>query len=197
MNEAERIKRFEDTTALLSGHFVLSSGLHADKYIAKRRLYTSPEKVSDLCRETAFIFKDAKAEVVVSPAVGGVALSQWVAYHLTLQSGYSRNILAVFAEKTGHDQKEFGFSEGCGEFIANKRVLVVDDILTTGGSIEAVIRAVKGLGGVAIGAGVLWLRGDEPNLDIPFSALIKKTFPVWKPEDCPLCMRDVPFNKLK
>lgn len=197
MNEEERIKRFEDTTALLSGHFILSSGLHADKYIAKRRLYTSPLKVSDLCREIALAFKDAKAEAVVSPAVGGVALSQWVAYHLTVQSGYSRHILAVFAEKIGHDQKEFGFSERCGEFLAGKRVLVVDDILTTGGSIEAVIGAVKNSGGIIMGAGVLWLRGEEPDLGIPFSALIRKTFPTWRPDECPLCARNVPFDKLK
>ena len=196
MNETKRIELFEQTTALLSGHFVLASGLHADKYVAKRRFYTHPLKVSRLCREIAERFKDDNVEAVVSPAVGGVALSQWVVYHLTELTG--REVLAVFAEKVGESKKEFGFSEGCGDFLAGKRVLITDDILTTGGSIDAVRKAATDAGGVVIGVGILWLRAKEKvEMDIPFFALINKTFPVWTPAECPLCARNVPLDKLK
>ena len=195
MDQEGRIGLFEQTTALLSGHFILTSGLHAQNYVAKRRLYTHPFKVSSLCREIAERFKDEGVEAVVSPAVGGVALSQWVAYHLTELTG--RFVFAVFAEKVG-DKKEFSFSEGCGDFLVGKRVLVVDDVLTSGGSIDAVRKAVTDAGGIVIGVGVLWLRGEgKVEMDVPFFALITKTFPAWKPEDCPLCAKNIPFTKLK
>ncbi|MDO8663792.1 MAG: phosphoribosyltransferase family protein, partial [Candidatus Wildermuthbacteria bacterium] len=196
MNEIERIERFERTTALLDGHFLLTSGLHAIKYIAKRRLYTHPLLVSELCREIAEHFQGDNIEAVVSPAVGGVALSQWVATHLTGLSG--RTVLSVFAEKIG-DSKVFGFSEGCGEFLTGQRVLIVDDILTTGGSIEAVIKAVMDAGGIPIGVAVLWLRSEEPSLGLPFFALIGKKFSNYKPgpETCPGCAKNIPFYRLK
>ena len=194
MNESERIALFEQTSALLSGHFLLTSGLHADKYIAKRRLYTHPLKVSALCREIAERFQYQEVEAVVSPAVGGVALSQWVAAHLTELTDCE--VLAVFAEKIGDDKKDFGFSEGCGEFLAGKRVLIVDDILTTGGSIDAVRNAVTSAGGTVMGASVLWLR-SAVKIDIPFFALIEKTFPTLVSAVCPQCVQSTPFDKLK
>lgn len=196
MNEAERIGLFEQTTALLSGHFRLTSGLHADKCVAKRRLYTHPLKVSRLCQKIAERFENDNVEVVVSPAVGGVALSQWVAYHLTELAG--REVLAVFAEKVGESKKEFGFLEGCGDFLVGKRVLITDDILTTGGSIDAVRKAVTDRGGIVIGVGILWSRAKEKvEMDIPFFALVSKTLPVWTPEECPLCVQNIPLEKLK
>ncbi|MFH1780550.1 MAG: phosphoribosyltransferase family protein [Candidatus Nealsonbacteria bacterium] len=194
MNQEARIMIFKETTALLSGHFSLTSGLHTPNYVAKRRLYTRPLKVSGLCYEVAEHFKHDNVEVVVSPAVGGVALSQWVAAHLTDLTG--REVLAVFADKVG-DKKEFTFSEGCGEFLVGKRVLVVDDVLTTGGSIEAVYKVVQDVGGILMGASVLWLRGKMEIIDVPFFALITKNFPTFKPEECPLCANHIPFDKLK
>jgi len=195
MNETERIKLFEEATALLSGHFLLASGLHADKYVAKRRLYVYPLKVKRLCQEIAEYFKDSNVEAVVSPAVGGVALSQWVAFSLAELTG--REVLAVFAEKVG-DKKEFGFSEGCGDFLADKRTLIVDDVLTTGGSIDAVRKAVTEARGVVIAVGILWLRAKEKaEMDVPFFSLIVKAFPAWKPGECPLCVQNIPFNQLK
>ncbi len=199
MNQNERIKLFEETTALLTGHFILTSGLHAKNYVAKRRLYTRPLKVGALCLEIAEHFMDADVEAVASPAVGGVALSQWVAYHLTRLLG--RDIIADFCEKVevpGGTTKAFGFSEGCGEFLADKRVLVVDDVLTTGGSLDGARQAVVNAKGNVIGAGVLWLRTEgKTEMDIPFFPLITKAFPAWAPKDCQLCAENVPFTKLK
>lgn len=195
MDQEGRIGLFEQTTALLSGHFVLTSGRHADRYVAKRRLYSSPFRVNKLCFEIANHSYNEEAEAVVSPAVGGVALSQWVAFHLS--DLLDREIPAVFVEKDEKNPGEFKFSEGCGDFITGKRVLLVDDVLTTGGSIEAARRAIVKAGGTVIAVSVLWQRCENIELDVPFYALIHKVFPTWAPEECPLCAKGVPFNKLK
>ncbi|OGZ20409.1 MAG: hypothetical protein A2654_00525 [Candidatus Nealsonbacteria bacterium RIFCSPHIGHO2_01_FULL_43_31] len=193
MNQEERIELFRQTTAFLSGHFLLHSGLHADKYVAKRRLYSSPRKVKELCLEITKHFRDLEVQAVASPAVGGVALSQWVGIHFADLLG--REVPAVFVEKDEDNPREFKFSEGCGDFIVGKKTLLVDDVLTTGGSIEAARRAIIKAGGTVIAVAVLWQRCEKIELDVPFYALIHKVFPSWAPPECPLCAKNIPLIK--
>ena len=197
MNEQEALVIFDETKAVVSGHFLLTSGLHADRYVSKERVYAYTTKLSKLCRAIAEYFQADDIEAVVSPVIGGVALSQWIANHLTsLQrgAGQKEEVLAIFADKQ-HDIGKFNITRGYDEFVEGKRVLVADDIRTTGGSIERVIEVVKLYGGRVVGTSVLWDRGDKKP-DLPkFFSLINVKFPTWVPAECPSCKQAVPINR--
>lgn len=190
MKEAEALQIFLDTGALVDGHFLLSSGLHAGRYVAKELVYPHTTKLNSLCGAVADRFRYDDIEAVVSPVVGGVALSQWTANHLTRMKG--QEVQAFWVEKTSF--KSFALLRRYAQLVAGKKVLIVDDVLTTGHSVEAVRRAVESCGASVMGIGVLWLRG-EINLIMPkFFSLINCRFPVWKASECPLCAQGIPIN---
>lgn len=190
MKEEEALEIFAETASVASGHFLLASGKHADRYVNKDGVYPYTTKLAKLCEGIAENFKNDNIEVVVSPVVGGVALSQWIANHLTRMTG--REVMAVYAEKA--EGGEFALRRGYDKIVAGKRVLVADDVLTTGGSIEGIIRAVKSVGGEVIGVGILWDRGGIQLEGVKFVSLINIKFPAWIPEECPLCAQKVPIN---
>ena len=101
-------------------------------------------------------------------------------------------VLAFWAEKTGPET--FGLLRGYDRSVAGRNVLIVDDVLTTGGSIEAVIRAVKSCGGLVMGVGIFWLRGEMRLIVPEFFSLINYSFPTWSKAECPLCFHKVPIN---
>jgi orotate phosphoribosyltransferase len=161
---------FEKAGALLKGHFLLSSGFHSDVYFEKYRVLQYPEYVETLCRKMAELFKDDKIQVVVGPTTGGVIIAYEVAKNLG-----TRSIIAEPGE-TGRIFKR-GFSIDPGE-----RVLIVDDILTTGGSIREVIELVEKYKGDIQGIGVL--------LDRSGGEVAK-----YSPGECPLCKAGDPLTK--
>jgi orotate phosphoribosyltransferase len=132
---------------------------------------------------------------VIAPAIGGVILSQWVAYYLTGIS--SHEVLGVYAEKSP-DGDGFVIKRGYDKLIAEKKVLVVEDILTTGGSARKVIEAVRALSGEVIGLGVLCNRGGITPTDVAnpprLFALANITLETFDPDNCPLCRQGVPIN---
>ena len=144
--------------ALLDGHFQLNSGRHSPVFVEKFRLLQYPEATERLCRLIADRFRGEGPQVVAGPTTGGIILSYEVARLLGLRG--------IFAEKTdGQRRFQRGFSIGRGE-----RVLVVDDVLTTGGSVREVLAAVREAGGEAIGLGVLVDRsggGADPSTGLP------------------------------
>lgn len=178
---------------ITDSHLVYTSGKHGSTYFNKDAIYPHTEVTSMLCEEIARHFKDKGIEVVIAPAVGGVILSQWIAYHLTKITG--REVLGVYAEKDGDD---FVIKRGYDKLSSGKKVLIVEDILTTGGSVKKVIDAARAVGANVIGLGVLCNRGGITAEDVSnppeLFALINVNFDAWDEKNCPLCAKQVPIN---
>jgi orotate phosphoribosyltransferase len=176
---------FEQAGALLKGHFLLTSGLHSPVYWEKFKVLQSPQHTEQLCRMIADHFRDQKIEVVAAPTTGGIIL----AFETAQQLG----VRGIFAEKTG--EKERAFKRGFN-IKPDERVLIVDDIMTTGGSIRQTIDAVKKLGGNIIGVGVMVDRStQEIDFGVPLFSCLRAEAVTYSPEDCPLCKEGIPLVK--
>lgn len=180
--EAEAI--FRATGAMMEGHFLLSSGLHSSVYWEKFRVLQYPRYTEQLCALIAEHFRDQAVQLVAGPTTGGVLLAYEVARHLGVRS--------IYAEKQGEGRVfRRGFEISPGE-----RILVVDDVLTTGGSIRQVMDEVRRRGGEVIGVGVLVDRSQQnTDLGAPLFSCYKTSAPNYKPEDCPLCAAGMPLEE--
>ncbi|MBI2263172.1 phosphoribosyltransferase [Candidatus Berkelbacteria bacterium] len=195
MNEQEVLQLLGKVGAVITGgHFVYTSGKHGTVYVDKDALYPHTKETSYLCRAIAEQFADDGVEAVVAPAIGGVILSQWTAFHLSEITG--REILAFCAEKT-----DGGFvikRGGATKKLPGKNILVVEDVLTTGGSAKKVVEATRALGGNVVGLGVLCNRGGITPQDVAdppkFFALVNVKLDAWDEAECPLCAQGVPIN---
>jgi orotate phosphoribosyltransferase len=226
MKEQEVLRILGKVGAVIKdSHIVYTSGKHGNAYVNKDAVYPYYYETSDLCRAIAENFADDNVEVVIGPAIGGVILSQWTAAHLTQITGHT--VLGVYAEREeqllldsqGNDKSfvvidkviriwggqqlvikktEFVIKRGYDKLIAGKRVLMVEDVLTTGGSAKKVIEATRALGGNVIGLGVLCNRGGvtAENVGNPpkLFSLLNLKLDDWDEADCPLCAQGVPIN---
>jgi orotate phosphoribosyltransferase len=176
---------FEKSGALLKGHFLLASGLHSPVYWEKVRVIQFPEYTEKLCAMIADHFRKSGIEVVAGPTTPGIIL----AYETARQLG----VRGIFAEKDEVGGRIFrrGFSIDPGE-----KVLIVDDILTTGGSVRDVMAAVKKAGGNIVGVGVLVDRSIEKvDFGVPFYSCHRTEVITYPPEKCPLCAKGIPLVK--
>ncbi len=173
---------FQKSGALLKGHFLLTSGRHSPVYWEKFRVLQFPEYTEQLCQMIARHFQKQNVRVVAGPTTGGIIIAYEVARQLGVRS--------VFAEKEGNLRVfRRGFNIDPGE-----RVLIVDDILTTGGSIGEVMAAVNKLGGRIIGIGVLVNRSEqEIDFGVPLFACHRAVTQTYQPQSCPLCAAGVPL----
>lgn len=175
---------FKRSGAILKGHFLLTSGLHSPVYWEKFRILQSPEYTERLCSLIAEHYRKQNVDVVASPTTGGIIVGFEVARQL--------GVRAIFAEKEGPTDRAFrrGFMMQPGE-----RVLIVDDILTTGMSIRQVIAAVNKLNAIdIIGIGVLVDRsGKDPDFGIPLFSCHRSVTLTYSPEDCPQCQQHIPL----
>ena len=196
MNEPEVLSVLGKVGAVITNsHVVYTSGMHGKVYVNKDAVYPHTAETSRLCRAIAERFADDNVQVVVAPAIGGVILSQWVAYHLSEITG--REVLGVYAEKSASGDA-FVIKRGYDKLIVGKNVLVVEDILTTGGSAKKVIEATRAIGGNVVGLGVLCNRGGitpEDVANVPkLTALVNMKLDAWDEAACPLCEQNVPVN---
>jgi orotate phosphoribosyltransferase len=174
---------FEETGALLTGHFRLSSGLHSDRYLQCARLLMWPERAQSAGRELAEKLAEFSAGAVVSPALGGIVIGHEVARALGTR--------ALFAERQGG---AFALRRG---FVLEpgERVVVVEDVFTTGGSTKEVCAAVEAAGGRVVAVGSLVDRGAVIDaFSVPARSLISLPIPAWLPADCPLCAKGVALD---
>lgn len=196
MNEQEVLRVLSKVGAVIvNSHIVYTSGKHGTAYVNKDAVYPHTAETFRLCRAIAERFADDRVEVVIAPAIGGVILSQWTAHHLTEMNG--RDVFGVYAEKSeGGDA--FIIKRGYDKFIAGKKVLVVEDVLTTGGSAKKVVEATRVIGGNVIGLGVLCNRGGitpQDVADVPkITALVTVRLDAYDEATCPLCAGNVPVN---
>jgi orotate phosphoribosyltransferase len=177
-------------------HFVGTNGNHMDTYINKDALYPHTDFASTLGEAMAQAMVAWDPEVVVSPALGGIVLTQWSANHASKILG--RDVLAVYAEKVEGPEKKFAFTRGYDKLVAGKRVVVVEDNLTTGGSVRKVVELVRETGGEVVGVVAMLNRGgvDIAAVGNPphFEAIIEADLKSWPAEACELCKAGVPVN---
>lgn len=176
MTEKETIELFEKKHALLTGHFKLSSGLHSAKYLQCALVLQYPEISEKMAKALAAKFAGSGAELVVGPALGGVTFAYEVARAL--------GIRGIFTERDeGRMVLRRGFSIRPGE-----KVLVIEDVVTTGLSTKEVMEVVKSSGGVVVGVGSIIDRSDvNPDYGVKFESLAKIKVETHKPEDCLMC----------
>lgn len=180
MTNDEVLQIFSDNQALLTGHFLLSSGLHSPRYLQCALVMQHPAVAAQLCAALAAKAQaDAaigKIDLVIAPALGGVIVAHEVARAL--------GVRALFTERQDGGMKlRRGFELKNGE-----RCLVVEDVVTTGGSTREVMEVVAQYGAVTVGAGSLIDRsGGAVNLGVPRHALAVLDVPTYQPDNCPLC----------
>lgn len=168
-------RRLEECGALLEGHFQLTSGLHSNRYVQCAKLLCHPRHAEAVCTALADRFAADKPDLVLGPALGGVIVAHEVARRL--------DVPAYFAErKDGQMAIRRGFSIEPG-----KRVLVVEDVVTTGGSVKEVLELLRESRAEVVGVGSVVQRAPASPFDVPYEALLKIDVEAWKPEDCPLC----------
>jgi orotate phosphoribosyltransferase len=172
-----------DVGAVMDGHFRLSSGLHSPVFVEKFRLLEQPTATERLCRLMADRFRGDGPDLVAGPTTGGIILSFEVARLLGLRG--------IFAEPSeGGRDFQRGFQVKPGE-----RTLIVDDVLTTGGSIRDVIDAARRAGGEPIGVGVLVDRsGGRADFGLPLFACVELDLPNYEEASCPLCAAGAPLT---
>ena len=187
MIPADVRRHFEETGALLSGHFKLSSGLHSDRYLQCAKVLMWPGRADALGRALGALLRPFGAESVVSPALGGVIIGQEVGRALGVRALFTERVDGAFALRRG-------FSLEPGE-----KVAVIEDVVTTGKSTREVIAVVRAAGAVAVACGSIIDRRSanergETVDGIPFRALLALDVPAWDPAACPLCAKGAPLT---
>lgn len=195
MKEDEVLKVLARVGAVITGsHIVYTSGRHGSAYVNKDAIYPHTADTFLLCNAIAreFSILERIPQVVIAPAVGAIILSQWVAHRLRRFTG--RDVLAVYADKEGDS---FVIKRGYDKLVTGKRVVVVEDVLTTGGSARKVVDAVRAIDGDVMGVGVLCNRGGVTQEDLgvrKLFALVNIKMDSWDEVDCPLCKEGMPIN---
>jgi len=181
MDDIGRI--FREAGALLEGHFRLSSGLHSGHYIQCALVLQYPRIATHLGARLAEAFAGEPIETVIAPAIGGIIVAHEVARHLEVR--------AIFAEReAGRFVLRRGFAIAPAE-----RVLIVEDVITTGRSTREVIELVREAGGEAVGVGALVDRsGTALYFGVPLRTLLQLEWPTYPPDECPLCAAGVPMT---
>jgi orotate phosphoribosyltransferase len=175
---------FKSCGGLLEGHFLLTSGRHSDRYMQCAKLFVEPEKAEKLCAALALKLKDFKIDVVAAPAVGGIIIGYIMARLLG-----ARN---VFAER---EDGKMTFRRGF-EISPKDRVLVVEDVVTTGGSAAEVVELVKKCGADAAAvASIVDRSNGKVDFGVPYRALLSMEVISYEAAECPLCRKGLPLIK--
>ena len=184
MTENELLDIFRRHSALLEGHFILSSGLHSDRYVQCAQVLQHPRVAEQLCSQLADRLRHLKPSVVAAPALGGVLVAHEVARAL--------GVRAIFTERQeGAMTLRRGFSLEPGE-----PTLVVEDVITTGLSTRETIQCIEQAGGNVVGAGSLIDRsGGTTDLGMTKASLINLKIQNYNPAECPLCKAGIPAVK--
>jgi len=188
MTREEILSLFIESGALLEGHFQLTSGLHSDRYFQCAKVLQHPRAAEKLCHDIADAFPSHSVDVVIAPAIGGIVVGQEVGRQLGVRTMFTER-------KDGTMQLRRGFEISRGE-----RVLVCEDVVTTGGSVQEVIDIVRGLGGLPAGVAYIVDRsGGAVRFPLEHNgkqfSLLAMDVVAFTSESCPLCKRGLPVMK--
>ncbi len=184
MNMEEILNVFKKTGVMLEGHFLLTSGRHSDKYMQCARLFEYPEYSEMLCKELANRFKHDEVDLVIGPALGGIIMSYEVSRALGVRN--------IFAERQdGEMTIRRGFN-----VIPGQRVLVVEDVVTTGGSVKEVLKLLEERQAQIVGVGVIVDR-SKGSVDFGYKmeSLVSMEVVSYQPDECPICKSGEPLVK--
>ncbi|WP_238988774.1 orotate phosphoribosyltransferase [Calorimonas adulescens] len=172
------------TEALLEGHFLLTSGKHSDRYIQCAKITQYPEYCEEICKAMAKNFQDEGVDVVIGPAIGGILESYEVARQLKAKSIFAERENRILTLRRGFEIKE------------GERVLVVEDVTTTGGTTREVIDLVRSHGGIVVGVtSIVDRSGGKIDFGVTFKPLVIVDFNTYNPDECLLCKRGIPYIK--
>lgn len=192
LSQKEVLSIFREKGALKEGHFELSSGLHSGEYVQAALVLQYPSYADKLCRSLSCYFEEENVQLVISPAIGGIIVGQKVAEVLGAR--------AIFAERVqGKLVLRRGFDISYGE-----RTLIVEDVITTGGSVREVIEIVEAKGGIVVGVGclvdrsegkVVFSLGKDKKKVIRPKSLLSLRLQTYSKQDCPLCRKGLPLSR--
>ncbi len=175
-------------------HFVYTSGKHGSVYVNKDALFQHPKETVLICKIIAERYKDKDIDAVVGPAIDGIVLSQWTAYQLTKLK--KKEVLGLYTEKDINGNQIF--TRGYDKLIKGKKVLIVEDTTTTGGSVKKVVKSVKKAGAKITGVCVMINRDPKKvtseTIGAPFFALSTLPLETFDSKKCPLCKKGIPVN---
>lgn len=176
LSKEAAVKIFTESKALLAGHFRLTSGRHSNQYMQCAQVLQYPHFTEQLARHLADKFQDDNVELVVGPAMGGIIVAYEVARQLKIPGFFCERQDGKMALRRGFQIKP------------GQRILVVEDVVTTGGSVQEVIEVVKSAGGEVMGVGVLVDRsGGAVDFGVKKEAVLTMDIESWEAEVCPLC----------
>jgi len=176
LNKKRMNEILEKTGVLRSGHFLLNSGKHSNKYIQCAKIFQHPDISAEISKDLAEKYDGYDIDIVIGPAVGGIILAYEVARQLEVSALFAEREKGVMTLRRGFEIKP------------GSKVLVVEDVITTGGSVKEVIDVVRSAGGEVVGvAGVVDRSGSKPLFDVPFKSAIKIDINTFEPEECPMC----------
>jgi len=183
-SEQEYVERIlEESKALLNGHFKLTSGLHSDRYIEKIKVIQSPDKVESLCTLLAKRLADLDADIVVGLAMGGIALGYEVAKQLGTEFIFTQRKDGAMSIRSG-----FYIEKGV-------KAIIIEDIVTTGGSVFEVIELLRSMGVEVLAVGLLVDRtGGKIDFGVRTEALLSIEVTAYQPDECPLCQKNIPLT---
>lgn len=175
---------FRQTGVLLEGHFLLTSGRHSGKYMQCAKIFQYPKFSEELCGQLAQKFMNDGIEIVIGPALGAVIMAYEVSKWLEARNMFTERESGIMMLRRG-----FTIEKGA-------KVLVVEDVITTGGSVREVMNVVEQLGGKVVGVGCFVDRtGGKIDFGVKFESLVSIMIESYSPEECPLCKEEVPLVK--
>lgn len=175
MNQWEVLEILEREGAVQKGHFLLSSGLHSDTYVQCAKVLQYPNLAESLAREMAKDAEGLRPELVISPAMGGIIIGYMVALALRRRMVFTERQEGRMALRRGQ------------QVLEGERVLIVEDVITTGGSVLEIMKLVREHGGEVVGLEAIIERGDDRDFGVPKKVLLRLDAPVWEEAECPLC----------
>ena len=176
MTHNEALEIYKKTGAVLHGHFKLTSGRHSDTYMQSAKIFVDTDSSEKLCKALAEKLSDIEVDLVISPAIGGILMGYEVARQLKKPNIFAERENGVMTLRRG-----FTIPKGA-------KVLVVEDVVTTGGSVKEVIELVKSLGGEVVAVASITDRSNgKIDFGVKYVALISMDIVSYEPEECPLC----------
>ena len=174
----------QNTGAILDGHFLLTSGKHSNKYVEKFRLIEQPESLDFVCQTMADLHKNKEINLILGAAVGGILISGGVGRKLNVKHIFTERVNSIMELRRGF------------EIDKNSKVLIVEDIVTTGGSIFELIDVVNKYGGEIVGITSILNRNKEPiDFRVPYTPLVQFPVQSWNVSDCPQCKSNKTITK--
>ena len=179
MNRWEVLEILERAEAVRKGHFLLASGLHSDTYVQCAMVLQHPRLAESLAGEIAAGFRAEEIDLVISPALGGIIIGYLVAMALSRRMLFAERVEGKMTLRRGQRINE------------GERALIVEDVMTTGGSVRELMQLVAAAGAEVAGVGALISRGEGAGADVREHVLVELQAPAWEAEACPLCRKGV------